>query len=240
MSVLQDFAREAAEKGEFMSYSRFAIYFVPADDTLADFGAAWLGWDIRTGREAAQLNVNGLHDITMTPMKYGFHGTLKPPFRLNDDTTEQHLSEAAEQLASRLAPAVCEGLSLATLGHFFALTPYGDVSQVQRVARACVVDLDPFRAPMTKAELARRRQANLSEQQDVLLRKWGYPYVLEEFRFHLTLSGRVPSEEMDHWSRTVQRHLPALPQPFRLDQIALCGEREDGRFERIHSYHLTG
>lgn len=223
-----------------MSYSRFAVYYVPSDDALADFGAAWLGWDIRTGHDALRFDVNGLRDITMTPMKYGFHGTLKPPFRLVEGHSITQLAEAAQTLAARLAPAACEGLALTALGGFLALTPVGDAPELRRVAQACVQDLDPFRAPASEAELARRRKAGLTPRQDAHLLKWGYPYVMEDFRFHLTLSGRLPAEALTHWSSVAEKHLPALPAPFKLDQIALCGERKDGRFELIHRYDLTG
>lgn len=101
-------------------------------------------------------------------------------------------------------------------------------------------DLDAFRAPAAEAELERRRKAGLSPRQDALLAQWGYPYVMEEFRFHMTLTGRLPKDRIDGWADIAQRHLPALPTPFVIDQIALCGERADGRFELIHRYTLAG
>ncbi|WP_224825178.1 DUF1045 domain-containing protein [Cognatishimia sp. MH4019] len=223
-----------------MSYSRFAIYYLPPDGSLAEFGAAWLGWDVARGCETDQLDVPGLHDITMTPRKYGFHGTLKPPFHLAKGQTVEDLKAATADLASGLAPASCAGLVLTTLGGFLALTPQGDTSGLQRTAEACVRGLDPFRAPPSDAELARRHAAGLSARQEALLTEWGYPYVMEEFRFHLTLSGRLQQEDILAWSDTVQRYLPNLPAPFVVDQIALCAAREDGRFELLHRYTLAG
>lgn len=223
-----------------MSYARFAIYYVPSDGPLAEFGAKWLGWDVVTGREAVQFNVPGLHDITMTPRKYGFHGTLKPPFRLKEDQTLKALEAAVSDLAALLSPADCDGLKFTQLGRFLALTPFGTLDGLQRIAEACVRELDEFRAPADEAELARRRKAGLSQRQEALLAEWGYPYVFEEFRFHMTLSGRMPDGALDGWTETLQGHLPELPTPFAIDQIALCGERQDGRFELIHRYTLTG
>lgn len=222
-----------------MSYARFAIYFVPPEGPLADFGASWLGWDILRGSESVQFDLPGLHDITMTPRKYGFHGTLKPPFRLKDGQTMGRLETAVAELAASLAPAVCDGLALTRLGRFLALTPRGNTDSLSRVAAACVRDLDGFRAPATEAELARRRKAGLSPRQEALLAQWGYPYVCEEFRFHMTLSGRLPEEDVQGWKETLQDRLPDLPAPFIVDQIALCGERQDGCFELIHRYTLT-
>ena len=223
-----------------MSYARFAIYYVPPEGPLATFGATWLGWDVVSGRDVFQFDLTGLGDITMTPRKYGFHGTLKPPFRLAEGQTVAALETAVAALAAGQKPAICDGLELSKLGGFLALTPRGDVGDLQRVAAACVQDIDTFRSPASEAELARRRKAGLSERQDALLTAWGYPYVLEEFRFHLTLSGLLPEEDVAGWADRVQTHLPDLPAPFVVDQIALCGEREDGRFELIHRYMLTG
>ncbi|WP_299669543.1 DUF1045 domain-containing protein [uncultured Ruegeria sp.] len=223
-----------------MSYTRFAIYYVPPAGTLADFGASWLGCDIAGGCETSTFDLPGLSDITMTPRKYGFHGTLKPPFRLADGRTADDLTAAASKLASVLAPAICDGLELTRLGRFLALTPRGDLESLRRVAGACVKDLDGFRAPAGEVELERRRKSGLSARQDALLTRWGYPYVMDEFRFHMTLTGRLPKADIPVWTETVQRFLPGLPTPFVVDQIALCGEREDGRFELIHRYALAG
>lgn len=192
------------------------------------------------GRETSQPDLPDLRDITMTPRKYGFHGTLKPPFRLIDTRTITELEHATSTLAASLRPAVCDGLELMTLGRFLALIPLGGTEAVQRVAQACVRNLDEFRTPAGEPELARRRKAGLSVRQEALLVQWGYPYVMEEFRVHLTLSGRLPQAEIPLWVERAQRFLPDLPAPFVLDQIALCGEREDGRFEMLHRYTLAG
>lgn len=223
-----------------MTYTRFAIYDAPQDDALAEFGATWLGWDVRTGSATAQADVPGLGDITMTPRKYGFHGTLKPPFRLADGCTVEDVQTAAADLAGRCAPAQSGGLTLTTLGGFLALIPTGDLTGLRRVASACVQHLDPFRAPAPEGELARRRSVGLSARQDALLQRWGYPYVLEEFRFHLTLSGRLTQADRTAWTATARAHLPPLADRYDLGSIALCGERPDGRFELIQRYTLAG
>ncbi len=107
---------------------------------MADLGASWLGWDVVRGCEATQLNIAGLCDITMTPRKYGFHGTLKPPFRLRSDRTIAELKQFTLNLAERVEPAVCKGLYLTTMGRFLALAPQGETSALQRLRRhVCVI-----------------------------------------------------------------------------------------------------
>jgi putative phosphonate metabolism protein len=223
-----------------MSYARFAIYYLPPEGALADFGAGWLGWDCVAGRDSIPPHVPGLDDVTMTPRKYGFHGTLKPPFRLAEGTDAGGLRQAVAQMAQVCPAAQSDALTLTALGRFLALTPVGDTSGIARVAATCVEALDAFRAPPGEAELERRRKARLSDRQEALLQRWGYPYVMEEFRFHMTLTGRLSVEEIDHWSDIARAHLPPLPSPFVMDEVALVGERQDGRFELIQRYALAG
>ena len=219
-----------------MHFTRFGIYYTPADQEFADAGASWLGWDIRT----ALARNAPCPDHVARPAKYGFHGTLKPPFRLKEGQTPAALEVAVSNVAGALSPAVCDGLTLTQLGGFLALTPFGPLDELQSIAGTCVRNLDGFRAPASEAELARRRQARLSTRQEALLAQWGYPYVFEEFRFHLTLSSRLPEEDARAWKDILQSQLPDLPALFVVDQIALCGERQDGCFELIHRYTLTG
>ncbi len=195
---------------------------------------------MENGCAVRQPDLPGLAVITRAARKYGFHGTLKPPFRLSAGRTVEHLKAALSELAAGLSPASCETLELSVIGRFLALTPRGDMADLQRVAAACVRDLDAFRAPADTRELDRRRKAGLTARQEALLMQWGYPYVMEEFRFHMTLSGWLPKEDIPVWFDKARSHLPDVPAPFVMDQVALCGEREDGRFELIHRYTLAG
>lgn len=223
-----------------MSYTRLAIYYLPPEGPLAEFGAAWFGWDAARGAETGRFEVPRLHDITKSPRKYGFHGTLKPPFRLAEGRDPGAVAATLARLAASCAPARCDGLALAPLQHFLALTPLGETSGIGRVAAACVRGLDAFRAPPTVADLARRRAAGLSGRQDALLTRWGYPYVMEEFRFHMTLTGPLPPDVIGRWREVLAHRLPVLPASFVLDEVALMGERPDGYFELIQRYALTG
>lgn len=221
-------------------FQRFAIYYLPEDRALAAFGAAWLGWDVETGKACAQPAVEGIADVTATPRKYGFHGTLKPPFRLSAGTEPAALHDALAQFAQTTAPVRLEGLQLSRIGRFLALVPEGDAAALAKLAFACVRLFDPFRHPPDTAELDRRRAAGLTPRQDALLLKWGYPYVAEEFRFHLTLTGKLDPSAQEAALAALETGLPALPRPYPITSIALTGERADGHFEMIHRYALTG
>jgi putative phosphonate metabolism protein len=223
-----------------MPYTRFAIYYVPPASALADFGAAWLGWDLIRGMPVEALEISGRGVVTASPRKYGFHGTLKPPFRLRDGYDAARLAQSVQELAACTAPVACTGLKLSRLGRFLALTPTGDTAALGQLASVFVTQLDAFRAPPTAQELAKRRQRRLSERQDANLERWGYPYVLDEFRFHLTLTGKLPKDQIENWIAVLENALPALPEPFEINSVALVGERADGQFELIERFDLSG
>ncbi len=228
-----------------MTYARYAIYYALAPGPLADFGASWLGWDIADGAPRAHPDLPDLprpvDEITRTPRKYGFHGTVKPPFRLAEGTDAEALTTAARAACAAQRPVTLDGLALTRIGRFLALTPVGDTRPLSDLAATMVRDLDPFRAPAPEAELARRRQRGLTDRQDALLTQWGYPYVMEEFRFHLTLTGPLPgSEAEDILPRLGVILAPLLTGPVTIDSLCLAGERPDGRFEIVHRLPLAG
>lgn len=223
-----------------MTYTRYAIYYIAPEGPFAEAGAQWLGWDVIAGAASAQPSVPSLQDITQTPAKYGFHATLKPPFRLAEGTTETALAKDFNALASRLPPARADGLSLSRIGRFLALTLRGSDADISALAASCVTELDGHRAPPSAPELARRRKAGLSAAQEQHLIRWGYPYVLDAFQFHITLTGRLNDAQIDTWHAHATAHFGPLPTPFAVDQIALVGERQDGRFELISRAALGG
>jgi hypothetical protein len=131
-------------------------------------------------------------------------------------------------------------LQIARLGSFLALVPQQPSAELQQLASSLVRELDPLRAPLSDAELVRRRSAGLTPAQEILLTKWGYPYVMDEFRFHLTLSGKLQADELQNLKSILQNHISPLTQtPVRVDDVGLVGEAEDGRFHLIRRLPLA-
>lgn len=226
---------------------RFGIYALPdpeAMGALAAFGAAWLGWDVETGQAQDHPDIPGLDvaAITATPRKYGFHGTIKPPFYLADGQTPEALCQTLATLCTTAAPMACEALQLASLGRFLALTPVGDQSALAALAGRVVRELDQFRAPPTTEELTRRNPARLSQSQQANLHAWGYPYVFEDFRFHMTLTGAIHNAEQRALCEATLKDLitPVLPHPFELSSLCLVGSDASGRFRLIQRFALNG
>jgi putative phosphonate metabolism protein len=203
--------------------ARLALYWAPdLDDPLHALGSAWLGRDAETGAPLPQPKLPGLDiaELTADPRGYGLHATLKPPFRLALSWAEA--VAAAEALAARLAPFDLPPLAVEDLQGFLALREAAPCPGLRALADACVEALDPCRAAASEAELSRRRKSGLSPRQEALLDRWGYPYVFEEWRFHVTLTRRLTPAEKAVVLPAVTDFLGEAPaRPRRVTAICL-------------------
>lgn len=198
--------------------ARYALYYAPrASEPLAVFARNWLGWDPETG--TPRSTPAQFHKITAEPRRYGFHGTLKAPFALAEEATERDLLAAVGSFATTRAPFDLPRIVLGDIGGFLALMPPERVEMLHDLADACVATFDAFRRPADAKELAKRRRAPLSARQEELLGLYGYPYVLDQFRFHLTLTGRLAdANQRAHVSAILSEKLMSLlgqPVPVR-------------------------
>jgi hypothetical protein len=221
---------------------RLAVYYAPRPGAFADTAAGWLGWDPLRGAEVPQPELPGIPFpaiLTAEARRYGFHGTLRAPFRLAEGISEAEAGRRVAKLASRLSRVECVGLVMENLQGFLALTPMGCEAALLELGAAVVEGTNDLRAPLTEAEIARRRPESLTPRQRDLLDAWGYPYVMEEFRFHLTLTDRLPDPgpTIDALSAYFA---PVLPRPFLIEDLCLFGEDVAGRFHLLHRYALTG
>jgi len=222
-------------------FNRYAIYFTPPPGDFAQRGAAWLGWDVETGQAVQHPTFPGV-DIakaTQTPRKYGFHGTMKAPFFLADGQTEQSLADAVEWFCSAQRAFSLKGLKLSQIGPFLALTPVGDTTPLNVLAADVVRALDDFRAPIKADEFNRKNKPSLSDAQRHYLQEFGYPHVMEFFRFHMTLTGGLKADESGTLRPVLERHFgDVIPSPFPINSLTLCGERPDGYFQEIERFAL--
>lgn len=227
-------------------YQRYAVYYLPDPGPLAEFGASWLGWDVLNGESVDHPKLTDetldVAELTATPRKYGFHGTIKPPFYLSAGHSAIQLFETVETLCSKLPPVQLDGLKLATLGTFLALKPTSDQAILSRLASRVVMELDPFRSPPSSAELTRRRGSSLSPTQEANLSTWGYPYVMNDFRFHMTLTGSIQDKDLRDRTFSALAPLvePTLTQPFEITSLCLAGADDTGRFQLIERFDLCG
>jgi putative phosphonate metabolism protein len=185
------------------SYPRYAIYFAPAPaGDLDRFGAELLGYDAFTGQElpfpqGAMQMAADWRELTSDPRKYGFHATLKAPFSLVEGKTEAELLAACAAFAAIPRAIPHFRPVVGSISGFIAVIPAKPPQQLLQLAADCVSEFDGFRAPLTEADRARRNPSQLTAAQREHLDRWGYPYVMEEFRFHMTLTGRLGSERRE-------------------------------------------
>lgn len=208
---------------------RYAIYFTPdSKSILHTLGASWLGRDAYTDSQVDQPH-SGLAGITMDACRYGFHGTLKPPFRIKDNVSFATFETALRGLANQHESFLAGPLELRMIDRFLALVPQGENIALNHLAADCVQQLDDFRTPPGEAELRKRRSAGLTEAQDALLQRWGYPYVLEEFNFHMTLTSRLTDEDAAWVLPIAEKHFaPVLDHPIAVDAVTLLVESDEG------------
>lgn len=222
---------------------RYAIYYAPAaDDVLWRMASAWLGRDAYDGGALTRPQVPGLHDLdldalTAAPRGYGFHATLKAPFELIADRAEAELLAFAAAFARR-QPAFEVPIAPAALGRFLAFRLETPSPQMDALAEACVKEFDTFRAPLSDHDLARRRKSQLTPQQDERLTTWGYPYVFNDFRFHMTLTGAIADDAVRaRVLAALQEHFAEIPRTHRFDGVALFKqERRDGPFNVLQRF----
>jgi putative phosphonate metabolism protein len=220
------------------AFPRYAIYHAAARTGALDrFGAHMLGYDGWTGEELpfpedVVQAVPDWRDLTEDPRKYGFHATLKAPMALADGKTEAELLAACESFAETPRPIPVITPVVNSISGFLAVVPTEPSAELERLAAECVSAFDSFRAPLTPEDRARRNPEKLTPRQCEYLDRWGYPYVMEEFRFHMTLTGRLRSERREPLLSMLRQRFAAIGLTrLAIDGIALF--RQDGAASRF-------
>ena len=206
---------------------RYAIYYAPEQDSdLWQKASAWLGRDAYSGEPKSRpdfpaLEGLDLDTLTSDPRGYGFHATLKAPFELSETASEADLLTFATEFA-RTRPRFSATITPDRIGLFHALRLREPSKDMSALHEACVKAFDPFRGPLTDHDIARRRRAKLTEDQDQKLLTWGYPYIFDEFRFHMTLTGAIRDENLsDRIGAVLSDHFHKDAGPHLFDGIAI-------------------
>lgn len=229
-------------------YPRYAVYFVPSAETpLYRFGAGVLGYDAFTGDHLlfADNLANDFDDwdkLTEDPRKYGFHATLKAPLSLASGRSEDELAAAIKAFAEipRVIPAISPVVR--TIGSFIAIVQKEPSPALQNLAEDCTAAFDTFRAPLTEHDRARRNVSALTQRQTAHLDRWGYPYVFEDFRFHMTLTGPISPDRRASVLEVLQRRFATLKlQTLAIDEIALLRQNDTtSNFKVMSHRQLAG
>jgi putative phosphonate metabolism protein len=209
---------------------RHAIYFSPASGSLFHrLGSSWLGRDAVSNQIVKQPAIEGIREVTADPHRYGFHATLKAPFTLRNTLSRTDLGDAVARLsAQRDAIPDCK-LEVQSIDGFLALVPASFDNRIHALADDCVRELDSFREQPPPEELECRRVAGLSARQDEHLRNWGYPYVFDEFRFHMTLTRRLSETQLQKFKHAARSHFASvLNGPVPIDALTIFTEPKPG------------
>jgi len=227
-------ASRVASRSAWPERARFALYYAPPRDSAWwRNGCAWLGRDPESGATLAPPRLaelaRPLDALTVAPRRYGWHATLVAPFRLAPGVTADALFDQASRWAASRAPFAVP-VEAATIDTFVALRPAdpaGDAA-LRELAADALTALAALRAPPAEADLARRLRSPLSARQRELLAQWGYPYVFDEFRFHMTLSDSLDDARERELLAAAWNARMQPPGALPVDGAALYVEPEPG------------
>lgn len=217
---------------------RVAIYFTPpAGAPLTQAASLWLGRSAFDG-EATRKPDHKIDGLVAAPARYGFHATMKAPFRLAEDADLGDLDARLAGFCASRDPVQIDSLVVSAQGPFFAFVPEAAPQALSDLEASVVKEFEPFRAPMDADEIARRSPDRLSARQRDNLRDWGYPYVFDDFRFHMTLTEAVVREDRGRIEGVLRRRFADVDgRPVVIDALALFLEAAPGAPFKVHSLH---
>ena len=222
---------------------RYAIYFVPASETdLYKFGTSIIGYDCYAGRDAVfadGIDPTEWAPAVRSPRAYGFHATLKAPFYLTDGFDEGELCRALQEFAGAQAAIRVRALAVRELETFVALVSQTDCSMLGCLAHRVVDVFDRFRAPLNENDRRRRAVSGLTTRQRENLERWGYPYVGDDFRFHMTLTGSLGPAERQRALSFLRHKFEMITGPVTVNQISVLRQSDNATpFHVLHTASL--
>lgn len=207
---------------------RIALYYAPpAASAWWREGCEWLGRDAQSGLES---HVNrSTRAWTQAPRRYGWHATIVAPFHCARGVTPADVLAAARAWAGTVL-RFDTPVSVEEMKRFVALRAKHaeDDERLRALAASALNVIAPLRARPSAESIERRTSPGMNARQIALLREWGYPYVLDEYRFHMTLSDSLDDAQarasiVSEWTQRIER-LGPLP----VHGAALFVESEPG------------
>jgi len=200
-------------------WPRWAVYWVPEPaHPLWRAGCEWLG------RDPESDDPGHAPEYAAAAWRYGFHATLAAPMRLADGCTAQQLQRRLSKVVAEVGPFRMPPLAVQPLGDFLALRPVTAIDAwhpLRRLADACVMACQALRRPLDGAELDRRAQGIGNDTEREHLLRWGYPFVFERWRFHITLSDAGRGSDAALRRRAEAHFAKALAEPLQGQSVAL-------------------
>ncbi len=226
------------------NHFRYALYLTPPPESdLWRFGCDVIGRDPLTGalREGFTLEgypPNSWANMTSDPRRYGFHATIKAPFSLRLDLDAHELFDVVAEFARKHSPFNAGELEVGVvkagrdLG-FVALKPDGALKELRAFEGSVVRGLDRLRAPLVETSHDYRGSERLTPRQAYYLHAWGYPYVLDEFDPHFTLTNAIPDAKSVAQLLEWEFRLKVPSRALHVDALTLFEQSEAGGEFRI-------
>lgn len=221
-------------------FARYAIYYTPQPGTaLAAFGRSWFG-RANDGAILQAFSTSGLTGIatpSATPGRYtGLHAPFRAPFTLRDGVALDALRTRLITFTAHRKPVATGPLTLARAGRHLVLRPVDATPALDWLATQCVSAFEDFAVAPEDEDATDYR--HLSAYQRLLLKSFGHPHVMSEYRFSIALAGPL---EAAHLERVSQALWPVLEdicaEGVTLDGLSLFGDaggrapmRQIGRF----------
>ena len=232
------------------NHFRYALYLTPAPDSdLWRFGCDVIGRDALTGASCEGFSLEGYppdswRSMTSDPRRYGFHATLKAPFPLRLDLDPADLFDGVAEFAGKRSPFDAGELKVGVIKArhglaFVALKPERAAKELRSFEASLVRGLDRLRAPFVESGRECRRSERLTPRQAYYLDAWGYPYVLDEFDPHFTLTNAIP--DADRVARLLEWEfkLWVASRALHVDALTLFKQSEPfGEFRILRRFPL--
>ena len=235
------------------NYKRVAIYFLPKkNSSLENFGKNLLGRDINkkkkislTRRQKYFINrgftyFDELKDYCEQPAKYGFHATLKAPFRLKRNVKTKNFYDVISHIATQHSRFKIKGLKIVYSKKFTFITSRKPNKLLINLESDLVKHLDTFRAELNKTEIKKRIPDSLTFKQNKYLKEWGYPFVFDQFKFHMTLMNQNNNKLSNKQKLELEKLIYKISNNvIEFNEISLLGENKNGHFEEIKRFKLN-
>ncbi len=235
------------------NYKRVAIYFLPKkNSSLENFGKNLLGRDINkkkkislTRRQKYFINrgftyFDELKDYCEEPAKYGFHATLKAPFRLKRNVKTKNFYDVISHIAAQHSRFKIKGLKIVYSKKFTLITSRKPNKLLINLEKDLVKHLDTFRAELNKTEIKKRIPDSLTFKQNKYLKEWGYPFVFDQFKFHMTLMNQNNNKLSNKQKLELEKLIYKISNNvIEFNEISLLGENKNGHFEEIKRFKLN-
>jgi Protein of unknown function (DUF1045) len=150
---------------------------------------------------------------------------------LADGIAPQQLRQRLQEVVAKACPLPVPMLAVRPLEDFLALqaaTAIDAWHPLRRLADACVMACQALRRPLDAAEFERRSASVTDEAQRDHLLRWGYPFVFDRWRFHMTLSDAGRGHDAVLRQRAERHFAAALAEPLRATGVALFTQAAPG------------